>query len=165
MRSKKRVSPGEEVVSRSLHISGRRLILWNSMFKGNLWYIQIINWTYCVQCILAMQINTELLPPRFVPLPPHLPRSLPPVPWCQAPDSMSSPWRSASDFFQIKDFLDGLRKWYGSAPFDTEKVHYNVKWNRVPWLHSRAKLFATPWTVTLQAPLSMEFSRQEYCSG
>ena len=25
--------------------------------------------------------------------------------------------------------------------------------------------FATPWTVACQAPLSMEFSRQEYCSG
>ena len=26
-------------------------------------------------------------------------------------------------------------------------------------------LFATPWTVACQAPLSMEFSRQEFCSG
>ena len=26
-------------------------------------------------------------------------------------------------------------------------------------------LFATPWTVTYQAPPSMGFSRQEYCSG
>ena len=26
-------------------------------------------------------------------------------------------------------------------------------------------LFATPWTVTYQAPLSMGFSRQEYWSG
>ena len=26
-------------------------------------------------------------------------------------------------------------------------------------------LFVTPWTVAHQAPLSMEFSRQEYCSG
>ena len=26
-------------------------------------------------------------------------------------------------------------------------------------------LFATPWTVALQAPLSMEFSRPEYWSG
>ena len=26
-------------------------------------------------------------------------------------------------------------------------------------------LFPTPWTVTHQAPLSMQFSRQEYCSG
>ena len=30
---------------------------------------------------------------------------------------------------------------------------------------SRAQLFSTPWTVTLQAPLSMGFSRQEYWSG
>ena len=30
---------------------------------------------------------------------------------------------------------------------------------------SRIWFFATPWTVTSQAPLSMEFSRQEYWSG
>ena len=30
---------------------------------------------------------------------------------------------------------------------------------------SRVQLFATPWTVARQAPLSMEFSRQEYWSG
>ena len=29
----------------------------------------------------------------------------------------------------------------------------------------RVRLFATLWTVALQAPLSMEFSRQEYWSG
>ena len=27
------------------------------------------------------------------------------------------------------------------------------------------QLFATPWIITCQAPLSMEFSRQEYQSG
>ena len=32
------------------------------------------------------------------------------------------------------------------------------------WL-SRVRLFATPWTVARQAPLSMGFSRQEYWSG
>ena len=32
-------------------------------------------------------------------------------------------------------------------------------------LLSRARLFATPWTVAHQAPLSMGFSRQEYWSG
>ena len=31
-------------------------------------------------------------------------------------------------------------------------------------LLSHAWLFASPWTVAHQAPLSMEFSRQEYCS-
>ena len=30
---------------------------------------------------------------------------------------------------------------------------------------SRVQLFATPWTVAHQAPLTMEFSRQEYWSG
>ena len=30
---------------------------------------------------------------------------------------------------------------------------------------SRVRLFATPWTVARQAPLSMEFSRQENWSG
>ena len=30
---------------------------------------------------------------------------------------------------------------------------------------SPVQLFATLWTVALQAPLSMEFSRQEYWSG
>ena len=32
-------------------------------------------------------------------------------------------------------------------------------------LLSRVQLFATPWTVALQAPLSMGFSRQEYWNG
>ena len=30
---------------------------------------------------------------------------------------------------------------------------------------SRVRLFATPWTVALQAPLFTGFSRQEYVSG
>ena len=32
-------------------------------------------------------------------------------------------------------------------------------------LQSRVQLFATPWTVACQAPLPMEFPRQEYWSG
>ena len=30
---------------------------------------------------------------------------------------------------------------------------------------SHVQFFGTPWTVALQAPLLMEFSRQEYWSG
>ena len=30
---------------------------------------------------------------------------------------------------------------------------------------SHVRLFVTPWTAALQAPLSMEFSRQEYWNG
>ena len=36
-----------------------------------------------------------------------------------------------------------------------------VKWKSL----SHVWLFVTPWTVALQAPLSMEFSRQEDWSG
>ena len=46
-------------------------------------------------------------------------------------------------------------------------IHYSLPmwpWSEVKSL-SRVRLFATPWTVTYQAPLSMEFSRQEYWSG
>ena len=32
-------------------------------------------------------------------------------------------------------------------------------------LLSRVQLFATPWTIAYQAPLSMGFARQEYWSG
>ena len=30
---------------------------------------------------------------------------------------------------------------------------------------SHVQLFATPWTVAYEGPLSMEFSRQQYWSG
>ena len=35
----------------------------------------------------------------------------------------------------------------------------------VCWLLSHVQLFATPWTIVHQAPLSMEFSRQEHWRG
>ena len=41
------------------------------------------------------------------------------------------------------------------------KMWYGHKWNVL----SHVWLFATPWTVAHQAPLSMKFSRQEYWSG
>ena len=33
------------------------------------------------------------------------------------------------------------------------------------FMHSCARLFATPWTVASQAPLYMEFSKQKYWSA
>ena len=45
-------------------------------------------------------------------------------------------------------------------------VSYSI-WGKV-WgggVLSHVQLFVTPWTVALQAPLSMEFSRQKYWSG
>ena len=39
------------------------------------------------------------------------------------------------------------------------------KWKMKVKSLSRVRLLATPWTVAHQAPPSMGFSRQEYCSG
>ena len=38
-------------------------------------------------------------------------------------------------------------------------------WTELNWVIVPDWLFAIPWTVACQAPLSMEFSRQEYWSG
>ena len=43
-------------------------------------------------------------------------------------------------------------------------IYIYMKWSEVKSL-SRVRLFATPWTVTYQAPPSLGFSRQEYWSG
>ena len=43
-------------------------------------------------------------------------------------------------------------------------IIYTVTTNCV-YLSTHVQLFATPWTVAHQAPLSMGFSRQEYWSG
>ena len=39
-----------------------------------------------------------------------------------------------------------------------------LKWSEMKLL-SHVRLFATPWTIAYQAPLSMGFPRQEYWSG
>ena len=53
--------------------------------------------------------------------------------------------------------------------FQRGSINYSTglciaKWSEVKSL-SRVWLFATAWTVAYKAPLSMEFSRQEYWSG
>ena len=47
-----------------------------------------------------------------------------------------------------------------SYPSNLRTIHY-ILLGKVKSL-SRVRLFATPWTVAYQAPLSMGFSRQEY---
>ena len=45
------------------------------------------------------------------------------------------------------------------------KCSLTVEWIKKVKSLSRVRLFATPWTVAYQAPLSMGFFRQEYWSG
>ena len=48
--------------------------------------------------------------------------------------------------------------------FINGRVKFHTKWSEVKLLR-RVRLFATPWSVAHQAPLSMGFSRQEHWSG
>ena len=52
-----------------------------------------------------------------------------------------------------------------SWPFTSHHLKINSKWSFESDRLSRIWLFATVWTVTRQAPLSMGFSRQGYWSG
>ena len=47
----------------------------------------------------------------------------------------------------------------------SEKVFGYLKQQQQNILYNSLQLFATPWTVAYQTPLSMEISRQEYWSG
>jgi len=49
--------------------------------------------------------------------------------------------------------------------FKTVVYFYCCMRGCVPSCFSRVQLFVTPWTAACQAPLSIGFSRQEYCSG
>ena len=70
-------------------------------------------------------------------------------------------------FFFFLSFLKNTnkkneREFPGSPLVGTQRFHYQTVTMK---LLSRIRLFAIPWTVAYQAPLSMEFSRQEYWSG
>ena len=54
------------------------------------------------------------------------------------------------------------------VPGFTVKAHTALKsmvWGVWVCVLCHIQLFVTPWTVAHQAPLSVRFSRQEYCSG
>ena len=58
-------------------------------------------------------------------------------------------------------WLEGSQK-----PYPHSMTEDYLRWKKVKVKSlSHVRLFATPWTVAHQAPPSMEFSRQEYCSG
>ena len=59
---------------------------------------------------------------------------------------------------------DSFKKLSGSH-LSQEVALIKVKVVLVLSYFNRVRLFETPWTVAHQAPLSMEFSRQEYWNG
>ena len=68
--------------------------------------------------------------------------------------------------FPLMSFKDNSR---GFSPLKVIVISFQATWvlsnlNSQLCVHvlSHVQLFATPWTVAHQAPLSMKFSRQEY---
>ena len=62
-------------------------------------------------------------------------------------------------YYLASDFLLTLTDCIYMVYHDTINIYCCLVAKSVFWL------FVTPWTVALQAPLSMEFPRQEYWSG
>ena len=62
-----------------------------------------------------------------------------------------------------------LTTWMNLESIMPSEKSQTCVWSVCAWVFSRSlqsvQLFVTPWTVARQAPLSMEFSRQEYWSG
>ena len=70
----------------------------------------------------------------------------------------------SSSFNHIVPRIVGITSCYPACSFHSTFVAplpYLVLW----FMLSCVQLFAAPWTVACQAPLSMEFPRQEYWSG
>ena len=83
----------------------------------------------------------------------------------QCPVNKSDPCRSEG-LRVAMSFLCSLprmqQSWMSCVGITINKM---VKVKMESWKLSRVWLFATPWTVAYQAPLSMGFSRQECWSG
>ena len=63
----------------------------------------------------------------------------------------------AQEFIYVRDPQDHTQIWFGDS-LERLKCVYKCDQSL-----SCTRLFATPWTVAHQDPLSMGFSRQEYC--
>ena len=74
--------------------------------------------------------------------------------------SWSYPRGYSFDIFHCCHLL--LKNEFSSVEF---AVGYSLTCMFLVCMLSYVQLFVTPWTVAHQAPLSMEFSRQEYWSG
>ena len=101
------------------------------------------------------------------------------IPWTvthQAPLSLEFPGKNTG--VGSHSLLQGIFPTQGSnlGLLHCRQILYHLSHQRSPgaikngveWSGSRSVVsdsFATPWTAACQAPLSMEFSRQEYWSG
>ena len=78
-------------------------------------------------------------------------------------------WTNSIDNNSILQYYSLLNSYYEQVLFQVLYLFYLILtiilFNVNVKSLSRVRLFATPWTVAYQAPLSMGFSRQQYWSG
>ena len=77
----------------------------------------------------------------------------------QSCPTLCDPIDSSPPGFPVPGILQARTLEWVAISFSKRNYRKKVK------LLSHVQLFVTPWTVAYQAPLSMEFSRQEYWSG
>ena len=75
------------------------------------------------------------------------------IPWLQSPFYFYFLFGILTYGYQVGRWADKLGGWDWCV-YTTDTMLLSHVW-----------LFVTPWTVALQAPLSLGFFRQEYCSG
>ena len=68
---------------------------------------------------------------------------------------------------KLASILKRISLYFQSSAFHLGRSSKSRMWifNSKCAVRSCVRLFATPWTAVHQAPWSMKFSRQEYCSG
>ena len=78
-------------------------------------------------------------------------------------------WTNSIDNNSILQYYSLLNSYYEQVLFQVLYLFYLILtiilFNVNVKSLSHVRLFATPWTVAYQAPLSMGFSRQQYWSG
>ena len=74
-----------------------------------------------------------------------------------------SPWLKDGCLLHVSSYGSSLFACVQTPPFFCKGTYYTVLC--LLSCCSRVQFFVTPWTVACQGPLSMGFSRQEYCNG
>ena len=141
------------------------------------WFCHILKWIRHRHTRVPHPEPSSLLPPHTIPLG-RPSASAPSIQYCAS----NLDWRLVSYMilyiFQChspksshllplpqspKHICDNL-KYYPQYSF-LQMIEKNSTEGSLHVCFSHVWLFATPWIVALQAPLSMEFSREEYWSG
>ena len=116
------------------------------------WFMDVVCCNYCQKFITALG---SLLP--FLLLPFSFSSFL--------QNTISSTFSSAYNYFSLSSSFLLWVNFTIVPSFDTSKTSSLDLSISVCYTLSRVRLFATPWAVAHQSPLSMGFSRPDKCSG